>query len=296
MNDMKITLLDKSGYVVTTNSALLVFDYYNDPEKALEKLMRNHPSLPVIFLVSGYGDNLTEHELRKEKEEKLKHHIHNMPRYEREEIDPDSVKKHMGGTKRDHQWHFNHDMFNLAQDRKRVYVMPQDVDANAIRNDVDIAWIEADGIIDADRLPGKVKVQAYATNSKALSYLVTMPDGTTVFYGGNYSNWHLESDAFLAKESFDGFLKSLHHVQNDASALTVLFFPVNPTLGDTCTEQAQIMLKNIKVQYFVPMEFAQQTDKACNFTYLPAGVTGICLHSPSQTVKLGAEGPVAVPD
>lgn len=293
--EMKITYLDKSGYVVTTHEAILVFDYYTDPEKALEKLMKNHPELPVIFFVSSYGDNLSPEESKKEKEYKLKHHIHNEPRYEREETDPESVHKHEGGTKRDHQWHFNHDMFNLAQNRRTVFVMSDDINPEAIRTDVNIAWIHAEGII--ERLPQGIKVKAYRTNEQGVSFLVTLPDGKTIYYGGQYSDWKDMPDHKLAEASFSGFVGALHRLAEDVQAVDVMFFPVDPAMGDSCTKEASILMKAVKVQYFVPMQFGQDTQDACNFpAYLPAGTTGICLHSPSETVKITPEGLQQVPD
>lgn len=275
----KITLLDKSGYVLTTDKAILVFDYYKDPEKALEKLLKHHRELPVIFFTTNYGDNLSD------KVNKPKHE-HELPRYEREALDPNyDPKKHEGGVKRDDQWHFNHDMFNLAQDHQRVYVMPQDINANAIRNDVNIAWIQAGGII--DRLPAGITVKAYPTNVRGVSYLVTMPCGTKIFYAGDMSVWQDETDEKIVDELFNKFIKSLHLLEEDVDQVGIMFYPVDPRVGQSCYDQAKTMLQNIKVKFFVPMQYGQQVEGACNFAaYLPEGTTGLCLHSPSQTEEL----------
>lgn len=172
----KVTRLEKEGYIVTTSRAILVFDYYEDPDHKLEKQLKEHRHQPVIFLVTSYGDNVALHGVKKPK------HDHELPRYEREELDPESVKKHEGGHRRDEDDHFNHDIFNLAQDRERIYVMSDDITANPLRSDVDIAWIHAGN--ELDRLPAGVKVKALPTNLKGVSYLVTMPDGETIYYAG----------------------------------------------------------------------------------------------------------------
>lgn len=294
--EMKVTMLDKSGYVVTTKDAILVFDYYADPEKALEKLLKNHPYGPVLFFVSGYGDNLSPEEAKKEKEYKLKHHIHNEPRYEREETDPESIKKHEGGTKRGAEWHFNHDMFNLAQNRERIFVMSDDINPEAIRTDVNIAWIHAGGII-SDRLPAGIQVKAYRTNEQGVSFLVTLKDGRTIYYGGEYSDWANEPDMKLVRESFNGFVTSLHHLEEDVKAVTLMFFPVNPAMGESCYQQARLLMENVNVKYFVPMQFGQDVKDACDFDqYLPDQTTGLPLHSPSQTIELNPDGIKNVPD
>lgn len=293
--ELKVTMLEKSGYIVTSKQVIMVFDYYKDPEKALEKILKNHPGVPVLFFVSSYGDNLSPEESKKEKEYKLKHHIHPEPRYEREETDPESVHKHAGGTRRDAEWHFNHDMFNLAQNRERVYVMSDDINPEAIRTDVTIAWIHAGDIL--ERVPGVKTVKAYRTNEQGVSFLVTLEDGSTVYYGGQYSDWQDMPDEKLVKASFSGFVGSLHRLEEDVKDVTLMFFPVDPKMGDSCSQQARLLMQNVNVQYFVPMQFGEDTKDACDFpSYLPDQTTGICLHSPSQTVEITPEGLKNVPD
>lgn len=287
---IKITMLDKSGYVVTTPKAILVLDYYKDPEKALEKIMKNHKHQPVIFLVSSYGDNLKEHDAKKPK------HEHELPRYVREEIDPASVPgKHAGGHKRGEETHFNHDIFNLAQDRERIYVMSDDIAAKAIRTDVTVAWIHAGDTL--DRIPGVQTIKAYPTNEKGVSFLITLENGEAIFYGGEYSYWEDEEDMTLVKESFNGFVKSLHRMEEDLKKLTVLFFPVDARIGDVCYQEAKLVMQNVNVEYFIPMQVSSDYKAACDFDqYITDQTTGLCLHSPSQTVELNAEGVKSVPD
>lgn len=172
----KVTRLEKGGYIVTTSKAILVFDYYQDPDHKLEKQLKEHRHQPVIFFVTSYGDNVAAHGVKKPK------HEHELPRYEREELDPDADKKHLGGHRRDEDDHFNHDIFNLAQDRDRIYVMSDDIAAKAIRTDVTVAWIHAGN--ELDRLPAGIIVKALPTNLQAISFLVTMPNGETIYYAG----------------------------------------------------------------------------------------------------------------
>lgn len=285
LEGFKVMKLEKSGFVVTTPMAILVFDYYKDPDKVLEKALKEVKDVPVLFLVSSYGDNLSPEEAKKEKEYELKHHVHELPRYEREEIDPESIHKHEGGTDRGAIWHFNHDMFNLAQNRQRVYIMSDDINANAIRTDVTVAWIHAGDTL--DRLPMDIKVKAYRTNEQGVSFLVTMPGGATIYYGGQYSDWNDLPDMKLAKASFGGFVNSLHHLEEDTKDVTLMFFPVDPKMGESCYQQASLLMKVVNVKYFVPMQFGEDCQDACNFAkYLPAQTTGVCLKSIGQSVTL----------
>lgn len=50
----KVTFMDHSGYVVTLDNAILVFDYYRDPAHALHHAIRQNPDMPVIFFVTHH--------------------------------------------------------------------------------------------------------------------------------------------------------------------------------------------------------------------------------------------------
>lgn len=51
---IKVTYLDHSGFAVVFPTAIAVFDYYRDPTKALEKVLKENPEQPVIFFVSHH--------------------------------------------------------------------------------------------------------------------------------------------------------------------------------------------------------------------------------------------------
>ncbi|MBD5314098.1 MAG: MBL fold metallo-hydrolase [Bacteroides sp.] len=49
-----VTYLDHSGFAVTTPEAVMVFDYYKDPNRKLEKVLKDNPSKKVVFFVSHH--------------------------------------------------------------------------------------------------------------------------------------------------------------------------------------------------------------------------------------------------
>lgn len=49
-----VTYLDHSGFALTTPKAILVFDYYKDPDKKLEKVLKDAEGKEVIFFVSHH--------------------------------------------------------------------------------------------------------------------------------------------------------------------------------------------------------------------------------------------------
>lgn len=50
----KVTYLDHSGFAITTPDAIMVFDYYKDPDKKLEKVLAESPDKEVVFFVSHH--------------------------------------------------------------------------------------------------------------------------------------------------------------------------------------------------------------------------------------------------
>lgn len=49
-----VTYLDHSGFLVDTPTAILIFDYYQDPADAVNRIAAENPDKPVIFLVSHH--------------------------------------------------------------------------------------------------------------------------------------------------------------------------------------------------------------------------------------------------
>lgn len=48
----KITYLDHSGYMIETDSVIMVFDYFRDPAHKVVKTLDHNPEKPIVFFVS----------------------------------------------------------------------------------------------------------------------------------------------------------------------------------------------------------------------------------------------------
>ena len=139
---IKVTYLDHSGFAVTTPEAVMVFDYYKDPDKKLEKVLREAPDQDVVFFVS--------------------HH---------------------------HPDHFNAAIFELAQDRRRTYVLSNDIFSRLVpQKGVSVAWMSPGDVI--EQIPGVSKVQAFRSTDVGVAYAITLPDGRVVFHAGDLNDWH----------------------------------------------------------------------------------------------------------
>ena len=49
-----ITYLNHSGFLIDSPTAILVFDYYQDPSHSVERIVNENPEKPIIFLVSHH--------------------------------------------------------------------------------------------------------------------------------------------------------------------------------------------------------------------------------------------------
>lgn len=81
-----------------------------------------------------------------------------------------------------HRYTFNTDIFNLAQNHRRVYVLSNDIPTREIHDTDPIAWMSGGDSI--EDVAGKgINVEAFKAGDNGVAYYVTTPD-STVFYGG----------------------------------------------------------------------------------------------------------------
>ena len=131
-----------------------------------------------------------------------------------------------------------------------------------------------------DQIPGTSKVRAYKSTDAGVAYAITLPDGHVIFHAGDLNDWHwgdvstpAESQAAQAH-----FEKIVNNISQDYPDMHIVMFPVDARLGTDFARGANIFLSKIRVDYFIPMHFWGQPQKACDFaTYLPAGSDTQCL-------------------
>lgn len=240
---IKVTYLDHSGFAVTTPDDVMVFDYYKDPDKKLEKVLRESPEANVVFFVS--------------------HH---------------------------HPDHFNTSIFELAQNRKRTYVLSYDIFSKIVPDKgLQIAWMSPGDVIDS--IPGTQKVQAYRSTDAGVAYAITLPDGKVIFHAGDLNDWHW-GDISTPAESRDAqahFDKIVSRIAEDYPRMFVAMFPVDARMGTDFARGAKTFLTKIRVDNFFPMHFWGEPQKACDFSaYVPAGcdTNCYCLDKPGAYEEL----------
>ena len=180
-----VTYLDHSGFAVTTPQAVMVFDYYKDPDKKLEKVLNDNPSKDVVFFVS--------------------HH---------------------------HPDHFNTSIFELAQERKRTYVLSNDIFSKLVpQKGISVAWMSAGDVI--DQISGTKEVRAYGSTDAGVSYAITTAEGEVIFHAGDLNDWHWseESTEREVAEAQAKFEKIVNRIAEDIPEIKIAMFPVDARMG-----------------------------------------------------------------
>ena len=240
---IKVTYLDHSGFAVTTPKAVMVFDYYKDPDKKLEKVLREAPEADVVFFVS--------------------HH---------------------------HTDHFNTSIFELAQNRRRTYVLSYDIFSRLVPDKgLSVAWMSPGDVIDC--IPGTKMVKAFKSTDAGVAYAITLPDGHVIFHAGDLNDWHWsdESTPAEANAAHAHFESTVARIAEEYPSMHVVMFPVDARLGTDFARGAETFLAKIKVDNFFPMHFWGEPQKACDFSsYMPVDCTTkcYCLDRPGEEVSL----------
>lgn len=226
-----VTYLDHSGFAVTTPQAVMVFDYYKDPDKKLEKVLNDNPSKDVVFFVS--------------------HH---------------------------HPDHFNTSIFELAQERKRTYVLSNDIFSKLVpQKGISVAWMSAGDVI--DQISGTKEVRAYGSTDAGVSYAITTAEGEVIFHAGDLNDWHWseESDEREVAKAENRFNTIVDRIAEKYPVMDIVMFPVDARMGKDFAKGAQIFLEKIDVRNFFPMHFWGEPQKACDFAgYIPQSSKAAC--------------------
>ncbi len=238
-----VTYLDHSGFALTTPGAVMIFDYYKDPDKKLEKVLRDSPEKPVLFFVS--------------------HH---------------------------HPDHFNTSIFELAQDRKRTYILANDIFSKLVpKTGLSVAWLSAGDVIDS--IPGTTQVKAYGSTDTGVSYAISLTDGSVIFHAGDLNDWHWseESTEREVAKAEERFKVIVDRIAEEIPEIKIAMFPVDARMGTDFAKGAQIFLSKVKVDNFFPMHFWGEPQKACDFNaYVPAATATrcYCLDRPGMNVEI----------
>ena len=187
-----------------------------------------------------------------------------------------------------HEDHFNHAIFNMAQNHQRMYVLSDDINGNGIGDSLPVAWIHDGGAI--ERLPGNVSVRAFGSTDKGVSYYVTFNDGTTCFHAGDLNYWHWQDESTVkeVRTAYAGFVHEMQRIMALTRSIDIVFFPVDPRQGTDYANGARLFMENIDVANFFPMHFwGDASAVTCFEDYATDNTVCHALTMPGASVDIG---------
>ena len=194
-----------------------------------------------------------------------------------------------------HPDHYNHEIFNLGQNHKRVYVLSNDVVVRETNPSLAIQGMSVGD--EVENLPGGIAVKAYGSTDKGVSFRVTLKGGRTIFHAGDLNLWHWNEESTereVAKATAE-FKKELNRIAEENPTLDVVFFPVDLRQGKDFAQGAVDFIEAIKVSDFFPMHFDGDAHIACDFGVYPfhnkVDTTFHCLRDPGQSIQLTYPAP-----
>lgn len=175
-----------------------------------------------------------------------------------------------------HPDHFNKEIFNLAQNHERVYLTANQVVSRVGDTEENIGVLTAGDRIE-DVLGTGTKVEAYGATEAGVSFLLTLKDGSKIFYGGCLAPYHLDEKGGEREEQRmkNEFRTIVDRVATENPAVQLAFLAVDPLTGPDYADGARYFVEKVDTQNFVPMHYHGNVDEACDFrTYgIPADVT-----------------------
>lgn len=160
--------------------------------------------------------------------------------------------------------HFNTDIFNLGQNRKRTYVVANEVLSFTGNTEEPVAGMSAGDKI--ENVAGSLTVQAFGDDEKGVSFVVTTKDGEVIFHGGDLSPMHKDvKDGRKAASEASRFTTIVRRIANDVPEIDLAFLEVDPAWGDDFAKGAEEFINTVNVANFIPMHTNGKIDRAGDF-------------------------------
>jgi L-ascorbate metabolism protein UlaG (beta-lactamase superfamily) len=132
-----------------------------------------------------------------------------------------------------------------------------------------------------------ITIATYGSTDIGVSYFLDI-DGLRIFHAGDLNWWHWaeESTEEELKEEEEKFKSEVSRF--DGKRIDILFFPVDPRLGDHYWLGGGYMVEKFKPGLFVPMHFADNAEITSRFAEKMAhtGVSIAEISHPGQIIEL----------
>lgn len=186
-----------------------------------------------------------------------------------------------------HSDHFNPEILKWGETRPNTqYIFSKEVMEN---HDIsvyqDIVFLDKLQVYEDDRL----KIKAFGSTDAGGSFLVNV-SGQRFFHAGDLNNWHWNEEVpkLEAAGYENSYLCQLELVAENIDQLYLAMFPVDPRLGKDYMRGAEQFVSRISVDYFLPMHFGENYDKANAFSRYARlqNTTYLDVHKKGQSFEL----------
>lgn len=180
-----------------------------------------------------------------------------------------------------HSDHFIPDILSWKDKKDNItYIFSREILKSKMATINDASYLDkGDVFVNSD-----LKVKCYGSTDTGGSFLLTC-ENKHIFHAGDLNNWHWRDE--VTKEealSFENnYLCELELIAEDIEKVYLTMFPVDPRLGNYYMLGAKQFVGRIQTDYFLPMHFGDNYDKAnefarfqreMNFKYLPVTYPG----------------------
>lgn len=164
-----------------------------------------------------------------------------------------------------HSDHFNPEILTWGLRKSNVkYIFSQEVmDSVDISAHTQIVFLDKLQVYEDNR----IKVKAFGSTDIGGSFLVNV-SGQRFFHAGDLNNWHWNEEVSKLESAGyeNSYLCQLELLAENVDQLYLAMFPVDPRLGKDYMRGAEQFVNRISTDYFLPMHFGENYEKANAFS------------------------------
>lgn len=164
-----------------------------------------------------------------------------------------------------HADHFNPEMLTWKEKKENIkYIFSKELrDADVVnQNNEEFIFLDKGDVFEDSHL----KAKAFGSTDIGGSFLLTI-NGKMFFHAGDLNNWHWNEEVPKIEASGyeNNYLCELELVAESLEHLFLAMFPVDPRLGKDYMKGAEQFVRRVSTDYFLPMHFGENYDKANAF-------------------------------
>lgn len=184
-----------------------------------------------------------------------------------------------------HPDHFNPEIWEWKKSRPDIrYIFSRDIRSEFPFQDPAVAFLEKAEMWKDDCM----RIKAYGSTDIGISFRIEVA-GKRIFHAGDLNNWHWKEESTLeeAHQAEEEYKTELEFLARDTDHIDLALFPVDPRLGADYMRGACQFVERIPMDYFVPMHFWENYEKANAFRKFAEerGVKFIVLTCPGESIQ-----------